>query len=56
MMEMVVFAVVLGVVLSMTNFVVGVLAMKFYMSKKNLKKYTKMSLEIANELQEEMDF
>lgn len=56
MLEMMIFAVVLGVTLIVSNYVMCMLVMKKFMNKKILKQYTKMSLEIAKEIEdEEMD-
>lgn len=53
MLEVIVFAMVLGVTLVVSNYVIGMIMMKQFMNKKVLKHYTKMSLEIAKELEDE---
>lgn len=53
MLEMIVFAVVLGVTLVVSNYIMYVIMMKKFMNKETLKRYTKMSFEIAKELEDE---
>ena len=53
MLELMVFAVVLAVTLVMSNYIMYVIMMKKFMNKETLKHYTKMSLEIAKELEDE---
>ena len=53
MLEMIVFAVVLAVTLVASNYIMYIIMMKKLMTKETLKHYTKMSLEIAKELEEE---
>ena len=53
MLEMIVFAVVLAVTLVASNYVMYLIMMKKLMNKETLKCYTKMTLEIAKELEDE---
>lgn len=51
MMEIIVFAITLVV----AQMAAGLIIMKIFMSKKYIKKVAKMSLEISQELTEELD-
>lgn len=53
MIEMIVFAVVLAVTLVASNYIMYLIMMKRLMNKETLKGYTRMSLEIAKELEDE---
>lgn len=53
MLEMAVFAVILSGTLVVGNYIMYMIMMKKFMNKETLKNYTKMSFEIAKELEDE---
>lgn len=53
MLEMAVFAVILSGTLVVSNYIMYMIMMKKFMNKETLKNYTKMSFEIAKELEDE---
>lgn len=55
MMEMIAFAITFVVAQTVAGLIVMGIAMKFFMSKKTLKKYSKMVIELSNEIVEELD-
>lgn len=55
MLDIIVFAVVLALVIVVAQFVGALLMMKFFMSEKFIKKYSKMSMSVTKELMEEME-
>lgn len=52
--ELIVFAVVLVILQMVAGLAMSVIAMKVFMSKKIIKKYSRMAMEVAEELTEEM--
>lgn len=52
--DLIIFAVVLVVLQTGLSLLVGFGLMKFFMSEKFIKKYTKMTMKIAEEVTEEM--
>lgn len=55
MLDIIVFAVVLALVIVVAQFVGALLVMKFFMSEKFIKKYSKMTMNVTKELMEEME-
>ena len=55
MLDIIVFAVVLALVIVVAQFVGALLMMKFFMSEKFIKKYSKMTMNVTKELMEEME-
>lgn len=55
MLEIIVFAVTLVFAQLLGGLIVMGISMKWFMSKKFIKKYTKMALEVGEEIQDEME-
>lgn len=53
--ELIVFAIVLVALQMISGLVMTVIAMKVFMSKKFIKKYSRMAAEVTAELIDEMD-
>lgn len=47
--------IVLGITVVIAQSIIGLIMMKVVLSKGFLKKYTKMSIQLAEEIQEELD-
>ena len=55
MLEMIVFAVTFVVTSAITSVIVTIGMTKWFMRKETIKHYTKMMVEISNEIAEELD-
>ena len=55
MLEMIIFAVVLAIALCVGNYIMTMVMVKHFMSKRFIKKYTKMMVSTIEDIQEEME-